>query len=103
DCCADARGLLSFPTRRSSDLGRRSLLRMKLLRTPPSVVPTSSATPDEVLARVVAHVYEVINGFLQLERRGFTEGDDFHLHTLELDRKSTRLNSSHLGISYAVF
>src|SRR5258705_8084704 len=24
-------------------------------------------------------------------------------HTLGLDRKSTRLNSSHLGISYAVF
>src|SRR5437899_3635894 len=25
------------------------------------------------------------------------------VHTDELDRKSTRLNSSHLGISYAVF
>src|ERR1039458_9585186 len=26
-----------------------------------------------------------------------------HAHTLPTDRKSTRLNSSHLGISYAVF
>src|ERR1035441_3958300 len=28
---------------------------------------------------------------------------EFHAPTIPLDRKSTRLNSSHLGISYAVF
>src|SRR5262245_13330990 len=30
-------------------------------------------------------------------------GDAFYTVTKKLDRKSTRLNSSHLGISYAVF
>src|ERR1035438_7318310 len=30
-------------------------------------------------------------------------GEDFILKAYQLDRKSTRLNSSHLGISYAVF
>src|SRR5262245_64011993 len=30
-------------------------------------------------------------------------GDRARLHPPEADRKSTRLNSSHLGISYAVF
>src|SRR5437899_12817355 len=29
--------------------------------------------------------------------------DDFHFRPRDQDRKSTRLNSSHLGISYAVF
>src|SRR5205814_5009375 len=30
-------------------------------------------------------------------------GTDRRVHDREIDRKSTRLNSSHLGISYAVF
>src|SRR5258705_837581 len=34
--------------------------------------------------------------------RGTDSGSPFH-RPLERDRKSTRLNSSHLGISYAVF
>src|SRR5258705_7040792 len=29
--------------------------------------------------------------------------DEGHAHRTRVDRKSTRLNSSHLGISYAVF
>src|SRR5262245_26476317 len=37
-------------------------------------------------------------------RPGFIEDDRIRIQSLEwLDRKSTRLNSSHLGISYAVF
>src|SRR5947199_5994483 len=32
-----------------------------------------------------------------------TDRDDVPLRSSRLDRKSTRLNSSHLGISYAVF
>src|SRR5205814_10158870 len=35
--------------------------------------------------------------------RGEIAVTDFDLHSLRGDRKSTRLNSSHLGISYAVF
>src|SRR5437899_4341367 len=44
---------------------------------------------------------EVLGDLLPLERR---LGDGQHQDVLVLtDRKSTRLNSSHLGISYAVF
>src|SRR5471030_3410813 len=32
-----------------------------------------------------------------------SEGERAHRRPVQLDRKSTRLNSSHLGISYAVF
>src|SRR5438045_9592079 len=39
-------------------------------------------------------------GFSYTPTNGFTGVDSF---TYEADRKSTRLNSSHLGISYAVF
>src|ERR1035441_2090269 len=34
---------------------------------------------------------------------GFLECPRIHLESIVQDRKSTRLNSSHLGISYAVF
>src|ERR1039458_4804289 len=41
---------------------------------------------------------------IQLAKRGLrVTGLDLNPEYLELDRKSTRLNSSHLGISYAVF
>src|SRR5262245_62559059 len=36
-------------------------------------------------------------------KRPAKNGEEPSLVELELDRKSTRLNSSHLGISYAVF
>src|SRR5438045_140339 len=50
------------------------------------------ATPDNIgIAPVV--------GVAQLERIGYLRID----FVFPLDRKSTRLNSSHLGISYAVF
>src|SRR5947209_16196174 len=35
--------------------------------------------------------------------QGFTKGGSFGLAVATLDRKSTRLNSSHANISYAVF
>src|SRR5205807_4626181 len=75
------RALHSFPTRRSSDL-----------------VPQSSATPTLVRVDGVE---------IDLARRRVTrDGVPVHLTRTELallDRKSTRLNSSHLVISYAVF
>src|SRR5256885_3329267 len=39
----------------------------------------------------------------ELQAREKRVADRLLLHTLVLDRKSTRLNSSHLVISYAVF
>src|SRR5437899_6628462 len=60
--------LHSFPTRRSSDLGRTAT---GLKKWRPTSAPISSTESDDVF--------------------------------VARDRKSTRLNSSHLGISYAVF
>src|SRR5205814_8672275 len=75
------RDLHSFPTRRSSDLRAQELpMRRRLLA-----------------ARILDAVFE----------RGFRADQDLpgFLRALGIavDRKSTRLNSSHLGISYAVF
>src|SRR5690606_41334081 len=84
-----------FPTRRSSDLGG--------LGGRPALTPAGGSSglgggrdqlvlalvrlaPDAVVARVHASV-EVAGG----------------VHTLDEDRKSTRLNSSHVKISYAGF
>src|SRR5438876_8630045 len=80
------RDLHSFPTRRSSDLsGRR-----------PRAVPRGppGGRGDRSLPRVVApldgaHLAEIGSREARLER--------------SKDRKSTRLNSSHPSISYAVF
>src|SRR5437899_8749689 len=85
-------GVPSFPTRRSSDLGRRDAQCARgFLDTKPHV------------SRVHCRKF---GGDLSL---------DFHPAPPEFaerapdpagelrDRKSTRLNSSHLGISYAVF
>src|SRR5688500_20347271 len=74
------RSLHSFPTRRSSDLAQRLRKpgRDGLLAVPAVDVPGPSRPADRIL------------DVLRLRGQG-------------LDRKSTRLNSSHLVISYAVF
>src|SRR5688500_20014636 len=83
----------SFPTRRSSDLYTRQ--QPKLLpkrRFSMSMLQTFIAT---VLALAVT------TGGAAYAANSSNPGDV--LHGLDLDRKSTRLNSSHLVISYAVF
>src|SRR5690242_12026690 len=84
NCCANPRDLHSFPTRRSSDLER----------------------PFE---RFVIRDFEHGTGEPREERRVKLVGADIH-HVRAgapcvagRDRKSTRLNSSHMSISYAVF
>src|SRR5438045_5554214 len=42
-------------------------------------------------------------GLFQLDGRGIFDNHDYDVKLDLRDRKSTRLNSSHLGISYAVF
>src|SRR5205814_9030356 len=74
-CSGHLRDLHSFPTRRSSDLLAAAFAPRRALPQSPNGDPnkSSSAAPS------------------------------FGMETWTRDRKSTRLNSSHLGISYAVF
>src|SRR5690348_17415231 len=72
-----------FPSRRSSDLPESPLLELdNVLLTPHSAGPTWQSFPRR-FANCFANIERVQRG--------------------EKDRKSTRLNSSHPSISYAVF
>src|SRR5690625_7488056 len=79
----DHRNLPSFPTRRSSDLfedKRRALLKNRNTIDKKSSTVFKGMQPN--VTPVPKNIYE--------------DG-------IEVDRKSTRLNSSHVAISYAVF
>src|SRR5699024_12838109 len=97
------RSTLSFPTRRSSDLkldfaidpdadrgfeyfGLRTVYDRYLLRHPSSRLVTE--TPQYFLMRVACGLSR-------------TPAEAIEFHRLMSDRKSTRLNSSHVSISYA--
>src|SRR3712207_604826 len=56
-----------------------------------------AATPDDVLERMVASLEDLVDREAELITLVF------ELFALSRDRKSTRLNSSHANISYAVF
>src|SRR5690606_41727634 len=101
-CSRDLRDLHSFPTRRSSDLDKnveRVLLRVDGLQ------PSGYASLRELaaaLARLRESGKQVIafsEGMGQAQYLLAAQADEVYLE----DRKSTRLNSSHVKISYAVF
>src|SRR5690606_42019172 len=85
--------LPSFPTRRSSDL-----------ETPPEVPPAPTGEVT-VTGWLLPSETEESTGIKN--RSGLPPGQIVLINTEEigkgLDRKSTRLNSSHVKISYAVF
>src|SRR5207245_10994275 len=84
--------LCSFPTRRSSDLGLLELFaRGRVLAL--VKVNRGQVVPGGGLAGAVAALLADLQGLLELFARG----------RVQPDRKSTRLNSSHGSISYAVF
>src|SRR5262245_62187662 len=74
----------SYPTRRSSDLSRR-----KARRAPDAHL--------QIARRLVQHLS------LAASWKREAPGGRQRVGLRRADRKSTRLNSSHLGISYAVF
>src|SRR5690606_40968713 len=102
-CCSPhIRALHSFPTRRSSDLYHRDLRLLKRRLTFKGV--------DHIISRAERKIYPIAYGG--------GHGDIYHqpdellndlleareaLISQHKDRKSTRLNSSHVKISYAVF
>src|SRR5256885_5450948 len=57
--------------------------------------------PSNQARRLVETTYEALLAGIRAVRPGATLGDIGH--AIQTDRKSTRLNSSHLVISYAVF
>src|SRR5699024_12465844 len=93
--CRDRRPPPSFPTRRSSDLGSSRL---------------SSAIADRVFGRGGCGRTSFNRPYSLREVRGSTSSLRLERRicapaskVVQADRKSTRLNSSHVSISYAVF
>src|SRR5438067_13651296 len=81
----DLRDLPSFPTRRSSDLGA-------------AAGDTSIRSTDGVVGAVAVHAFVPgLHPPYRSRRQGAGRYGGWR------DRKSTRLNSSHVSISYAVF
>src|SRR5207253_7253207 len=90
----------SFPTRRSSDLQRGRRPRCALRSSPPTRHAGRSRLAG-VAARLPAHSRHA-PPFSPLQRRPLRVLFPVQ-QPAALDRKSTRLNSSHVAISYAVF
>src|SRR5690349_23832713 len=90
DWHGDHRALPSFPTRRSSDL---------------FPIPTAADVVkfDSGLKRIYAACASGVIAVIQEDDRGHSRKlEDFRVEP-KVDRKSTRLNSSHVESSYAVF
>src|SRR5205814_8877960 len=95
--------LHSFPTRRSSDLADKGgVVGIYML-------PYIAASPKQpMLDDYLQHLEHALKVCGE-DHVGvgsdvpFFRVDDSDLEEMKKDRKSTRLNSSHLGISYAVF
>src|SRR5690606_40164294 len=85
--------LHSFPTRRSSDLGSTG---WRLTQTLP---PSPARPPWRVPSRAQAPGHPSARGGSGGTRSSTRDGSSRQW----TDRKSTRLNSSHVKISYAVF
>src|SRR5699024_12194218 len=94
--------LLSFPTRRSSDLIAVGVMYiLKLYHMVEDKMHARSTGPYSLITQ------QPLGGKAQFggQRLGEMEAWALQAHgaAFTLDRKSTRLNSSHVSISYAVF
>src|SRR5699024_12788442 len=81
--------LHSFPTRRSSDLENPTYLKLR---------PVQDSKLDRLVAPLLCPGEEIVQTFQSVR-----DGVVFTTRRVIADRKSTRLNSSHVSISYAVF
>src|SRR5439155_25187213 len=91
------RALHSFPTRRSSDLSFSRGLHQRLGLARVMLHDPSLILLDEPYTGLDANAVDTLNQMLD---EAISAGKTIILTT---DRKSTRLNSSHVAISYAVF
>src|SRR5690606_41678286 len=94
------RYLHAFPTRRSSDLGRQQGLR-PAPGGESGLMPEPTPLLEEIRSEAIRRVVEAASadGNPVVEMAEWTRALVAHMR----DRKSTRLNSSHVKISYAVF
>src|SRR5690606_39821400 len=98
-CDVHLRDLHSFPTRRSSDLPK-DLQKLILKGEEPYIErPNAHMAPLDI----DAEYKEFRNKFEQDLSRPINITDFLSYKLYPKDRKSTRLNSSHVKISYAVF
>src|SRR5690606_41886713 len=99
---AARRCLRSFPTRRSSDLELRRLAMHPILALPGAGrrlrrLRQGIDRLDDLLLLTLAARRRLVRAVAATKREAGLAGQD------PRDRKSTRLNSSHVKISYAVF
>src|SRR5207249_12220136 len=101
-CPALPRAVHSFPTRRSSDLRR-------LPRFRPALVIGFAAAVITALVQSFLVPIDCDVSWLITVNEKMLAGQRLYVDIIEvnppasIDRKSTRLNSSHVSISYAVF
>src|SRR5207248_11655639 len=95
---AHHRALHSFPTRRSSDLGKSDAFLTKLTADGKLEWVRTFGAAREDAANSVA-----VRGDSIVVVGNFDDKLDLGEYHHKADRKSTRLNSSHRTISYAVF
>src|SRR5690606_40246966 len=101
--CCSIRDLYSFPTRRSSDLGAQ-IIRIGFSEFSEVSTCSQLLTHFSNLGFIII-LYKNVRRFplsLRLERCYILFKLLTSLFLTYLDRKSTRLNSSHVKISYAV-
>src|SRR5690606_41838927 len=87
------------PTRRSPDLDSPTLPGPSAAASSPLDDTRLSRSLDEVISRRAAFLRDYQNARYARRYTGFVT----RVREAEQDRKSTRLNSSHVKISYAVF
>src|SRR5690606_40520430 len=95
--CCDYRNLFSFPTRRSSDLGAINAAKAFARGWTATISVNNNATGP---------IQTALNMLRDLDGRVATSTIRTVIETVrtsKADRKSTRLNSSHVKISYAAF
>src|SRR5205814_2908538 len=92
-CSVATRDLHSFPTRRSSDLPDAGSRRAREGGVPQTALRTMNDERSTRGSVFIVHRSSFDHGLCVANT----------IVTFVPDRKSTRLNSSHLGISYAVF
>src|SRR5699024_12427978 len=93
----------TIPTRRSSDLTieNQAETERKMHETVQSVEDRYDIS-EKITEERVEYIEEIFEAILKIEEQEAEDRETEEKNDKNLDRKSTRLNSSHVSISYAV-